>query len=134
MAKTKDRVSDVRPYVERAIKDDEFRESLKSAFVAARDVYEELMGPRGVSGKAVRVASDKELRETLRSAIDDLRNAADRVQHGPSRKGRNFLFVTGIALGILLFNPMTGSETRKWLKGAVLGEDEEFGYQGNSSS
>jgi hypothetical protein len=134
MAKTKDRVSDVKPYVERAIKDDEFRESLKSAFVAARDVYEELMGPRGVSGKAVRVASDKELRETLRSAIDDLRNAADRVQHGPSRKGRNFLFVTGIALGILLFNPMTGSETRKWLKGAVLGEDEEFGYQGNSSS
>ena len=52
MAKTKD----VKPYVERAIKDEEFRDNLKSAFVAARDVYDELMGPRGVSGKAVRVA------------------------------------------------------------------------------
>jgi prophage DNA circulation protein len=134
MTKTKDRVSDVKPYVERALKDDEFRDNLKSAFVAAKDVYEELMGPRGVSGKAVRVASDKELRETLRSAIEDLRSAADRVQNGPSHKGRNLVLVTGIALGILLFNPMTGADTRKWLKGSVLGEDDEFGYQGNSNS
>jgi len=134
MTKTKDRVSDVKPYVERAIKDEEFRDNLKSAFVAAKDVYEELMGPRGVSGKAVRVASDKELRETLRSAIEDLRSAADRVQNGPSHKGRNLVFVTGIALGILLFNPMTGADTRKWLKGTVLGEDDEFGYQGNSNN
>ena len=52
MAKTRDRVSDVKPYVERAIKDEEFRDNLKSAFVAARDVYDELMGPRGVGGKA----------------------------------------------------------------------------------
>src|SRR5689334_8479628 len=134
MPKTKDRVSDVKPYVERAIKDEEFRDNLKSAFVAARDVYDELMGPRGVSGKAVRVASDKEMRENLRSAIDDLRSAADRIQHGPSHKGRNTLLITGIALGILLFNPMTGGDTRKWLKDSVFGSDDEFGYQGNSSS
>jgi hypothetical protein len=133
MAKTKDRVSDVKPYVERAIKDEEFRDNLKSAFAAARDVYEELMGPRGVSGKAVRVASDKEMRENLRSAIDDLRTAADRIQHGPGHKGRNTLLVTGIALGILLFNPMTGADTRKWLKDSVFGSDDEFGYQGNSN-
>jgi hypothetical protein len=134
MAKTKDRVSDVKPYVERAIKDEEFRDNLKSAFVAASDVYNELMGPRGVSGKAVRVASDKEMRENLRSAIDDLRSAADRIQHGPSHKGRNTLLITGIALGILLFNPMTGADTRRWLKDAMFGSDEEFGYQGNSGS
>jgi hypothetical protein len=134
MTKTKDRVSDVRPYVERALKDEEFRDNLKSAFVAARDVYDELMGPRGVSGKAVRVASDKELRENLRSAVEDLRSAADRVQHGSGHKGRNLLLVTGIALGVLLFNPMTGADTRKWLKESVLGGDDEFGYQGNSSS
>jgi len=134
MVKTKDRVSDVKPYVERAIKDEEFRDNLKNAFVAARDVYDELMGPRGVSGKAARVASDKDLRDNLRSAIDDLRNAADRVQHGPSHKSRNMLLVTGIALGILLFNPMTGSDTRKWLKESVLGQEDEFGYQGNSGS
>jgi hypothetical protein len=134
MAKTKDRVADVKPYVERAIKDEEFRENLKNAFVAARGVYDELMGPRGVSGKAVRVASDKELRDTLRAAIDDVRNAADRVQRGPSHKGRNLLLVTGIALGILLFNPLTGSDTRRWLKDSVLGGEDDFGYQGNSGS
>jgi hypothetical protein len=134
MTKTRDRVSDVKPYVERAIKDEEFRDNLKSAFVAARGVYDELMGPRGVSGKAVRVASDKDMRDNLRAAIDDLRNAADRIQHGQSHKGRSLFLVTGIAVGILLFNPISGAETRKWLKEAVLGEDEEFGYQGNSNS
>jgi hypothetical protein len=134
MAKTRDRVSDVKPYVERAIKDEEFRDNLKNAFVAARGVYDELMGPRGVSGKAVRVASDKDLRDNLRSAIDDLRNAADRIQRGPSHKSRNLLLVSGIAIGIFLFNPMTGADARKWLKESVLGEEDEFGYQGNSGS
>ena len=134
MAKTRERVSDVKPYVERAIKDEEFRENLKNAFVAARGVYDELMGPRGVSGKAVRVASDKDLRDNLRSAIDDVRSAADRIQRGPSHKGRNLLLVTGIAIGIFLFNPMTGADARRWLKEAVVGEEDEFGYQGNSSS
>jgi hypothetical protein len=133
MVKTKDRVADVRPYVERAIKDEEFRDNLKSAFVAARDVYYELMGPRGVSGKAVRVASDKDMRENLKSAIEDLRTAADRVQHGPSHKSRNTLLFTGIALGILFFNPMTGADTRKWVKDLVFGNEDEFGYQGNSN-
>jgi hypothetical protein len=130
MPKTKD----VKPYVERAIKDEEFRDNLKSAFVAARDVYDELMGPRGVSGKAARVASDKEMRDNLKSAIDDLRNAADRIQHGASHKGRNTMLVAGITLGILLFNPMTGGDTRKWLKDVVFGEEDEFGYQGNSGN
>ena len=134
MAKTRDRVSDVKPYVERAIRDEEFREELKSAFFAARGVYDELMGPRGVSGKAVRVASDKDLRDNLRSAIDDVRSAADRIQRGPSHKGRNLLMVTGIAIGIFLFNPMTGADARRWLKEAVVGEEDEFGYQGNSGS
>ena len=133
MVKTKDRVADVKPYVERAIRDEEFRENLKSAFAAARDVYDELMGPRGVGGKAARVASDKEMRENLRSAIEDLRSAANRIQHGGPHRGRNTLLITGIALGVLLFNPITGADTRKWLKDLVFGEEDEFGYQGNSS-
>jgi hypothetical protein len=134
MAKTRDRVKDVKPYVERALKDEEFRDYLKNAFVAARDVYDELMGPRGVTGKAARVASDKDLRDSLRTAVEDLRSAADRVQHGSSHKGRNTMLMTGIALGILLFNPITGSDTRKWLKNTVLGGEDDFGYQGNSGS
>jgi hypothetical protein len=132
MAKTK--AKDVKPYVERMVNDEEFRDNVKNAFLAARGVYEELMGPRGVSGKAMRVASDKDMRENLKSAIEEMRSAADRVQHGPSHKGRRTLMITGIALGILLFNPMTGSETRKWIKDLAFGEEDEFGYQGNSNN
>jgi hypothetical protein len=132
MAKTS--VSDVRPYVERAIKDEEFRDNLKNAFTAARDVYDELMGPRGVTGKAARVAADQDVRDNLRSAIEELRSAADRIQQGPTHKGRNTLLVAAIAIGILLFNPLTGSDTRKWLKDSVLGDEDDFGYQGNSGS
>jgi len=87
-----------------------------------------------VTGKAAKVASDQDMRDNLRAAIEELRNAADRIQNGPTHKGRNLVLVTGIALGILLFNPLTGSDTRKWVKDTVLGEDDDFGYQGNSGS
>ena len=133
MAKAKDRVADVKPYVKRAIQDEELRDNLRSAFATARDVYEELIGGRGVTGVANKVASDKEIQDQLRSAIEDLRAAANRVQGKEEHKGRNTsLLLAGIALGIL-FNPMTGPEARRWLKDKIFGEDEEFGYGGGSS-
>jgi gas vesicle protein len=137
MAKAKDRVADVKPYLKRAIQDEELRESLRSAFTTARDVYDELIGGRGVSGVASKVASDEEIQKQLRSAIEDLRSAANRIQGKEEHKSRNTsLLLVGIALGIL-FNPMTGPETRRWLKDKIFGEDEEFGYGsgsgGNSS-
>ncbi|HKG43228.1 MAG TPA: hypothetical protein VKB10_03155 [Gaiellaceae bacterium] len=134
MAKARDRVEDVKPYVKRAIQDEELRESLRSAFSTARDVYDELIGNRGVTGVATRVASDTEIQDQLRSAIQDLRSAADRVQGRDAHTGRNStLLLAGIALGIL-FNPLTGPETRRWLKDRIFGEDEEFGYGGSNSS
>jgi len=133
MAKAKDRVADVKPYVKRAIQDEELRDNLRSAFATARDVYDELIGKRGVTGVATKVASDKDIQDQLRSAIDDLRSAANRVQGGESHKSRNStLVLAGIALGIL-FNPLTGPETRRWLKDKIFGEDEQFGYGGDSS-
>jgi hypothetical protein len=134
MAKARDRIQDAKPYVQRAIQDEELRENLRSAFATARDVYDELLGNRGVTGVATRVASDKEIQDQLRSAIEDLRSAADRVQGRESHGGRNTtLLLAGIALGIL-FNPMTGPETRRWLKDKIFGDDEEFGYGSNSGS
>jgi hypothetical protein len=135
MAKAKDRVADVTPYVKRAIKDEELREDLRSAFATARDVYDELIGGRGVTAVASKVASDQEIQEQLRSAIEDLRSAANRIQGKEEHKARNTsLLLVGIALGIL-FNPMTGPETRRWLKDKIFGENEEFGYgSGNSGN
>jgi hypothetical protein len=131
MAKAKDRIQDAKPYVKRALQDEELRENLRSAFASARDVYDELLGNRGMTGIATKVASDDDIQDQLRSAIQDLRKAADRIQGRESHKSRNStLLLTGIVLGIL-FNPMTGPETRRWLKDRIFGEDE-FGYGGDS--
>ncbi len=139
MAKTKDKVSDaagnVKPYVERALQDGELRDNLKNAFTAARDVYDELMGGRGVTRVATRVATDSDIQDNLKTAIDELRSAARRAQGQDSHKGRNTtLLVTGIALGIL-FNPITGPDTRRWLRDAMFGGgSDDFGYESSSNS
>jgi hypothetical protein len=131
MANTKDKVYDaavnVKPYVERAMSDDQLRTDVLSAFNAAKELYSELTGSRrDAVTLATRVATDDEIRDKLKSAVDDLRSAADRLQGKKEHGGRNTtLLVAGIALGIL-FNPVTGPETRKWVK-EILGGEGEFG-------
>lgn len=140
MAKTRDRVSDaagnVKPYVERAVTDPELRENVKAAFQAAREVYDELIGNRSVTTVATRVATDKEIQDKLKDAVDELRTAADRIQGKKEHSGRNAaLLLAGITLGIL-FNPVTGPATRKWLADSIFGGDD-FTYDnpaGNGSA
>lgn len=141
MAKTKDKVTDaagsVKPYVERALHDEELRANVRSAYESARTIYDELIAKRGVTGVATRVATDKEIQAELRAAVEDLRKAAGRVQgakkdaeHG----ARNATLLTaGIALGIL-FNPVTGPPTRKWLADHLFGGGGEFTYQGGGGN
>jgi hypothetical protein len=138
MSSTKDRVTDAvgtaKPYVERAMKDEDLRQNVRSAFQAARDVYDELLGQRGVTTVATRVATDREIQERLRDAVDELREAADRIQGKKDHAGRNTtLLIAGIALGIL-FNPITGPATRKWLSDVVFGGDDDFTYASSGSS
>jgi len=138
MAKTKDKVSDaadtVKPYVERAMKDEDLGDNVKAAFQAARDVYDELIGQRGVTTVAARVATDKDIQERLRDAVDELREAADRIQGKKEHGGRNTtLLIAGIALGIL-FNPITGPATRKWVSDVIFGGDDDFTYSSGSST
>src|SRR5205814_9767480 len=89
-------VTDIRPYVERALTDEKVRQDVQSALSSARSVFNELVGGRGVTYVAGRVASDKEIQENLRGAIDDLRRAADRVQGKDTHKGRNTFFLLKI--------------------------------------
>jgi hypothetical protein len=131
--KTRDRISEVRPYVERAVTDENVRDNVLAAYSAARQVYNELVGDRGVTTIASRVATDKDIQDRLRGAVDELREAADRVQGKKDKSGRNgMLLILGITLGIL-FNPMTGPATRQWLKEKVLGPSDDFTYSGDSS-
>ena len=137
MAKLQDRAldkaSDVRPYIERAFKDEQVREDVKSAIATARDIYDQLLGGRAFGAAAAKVVSDKDIQQQLRDAIDDLRDAADRVQDKKSHSARNTtLLLTGITLGVL-FNPVTGPGTRRWLQNRVFGEGEEFEYRQENS-
>lgn len=133
MAKTKEKLSDVKPYVDRALKDEDLRDNVVTAFHAARDVYNELIGDRGVTGIASRVASDKDIQENLKKTIDELREAADRLQGKEDHTGRNtMLLLVGITLGIL-FNPVTGTSTRNWLKERIFGPSDDFTYGGDGA-
>ena len=131
MAKTKDKVYDaaenVKPYVERAMSDEKLRDDVMSAFSTAKELYSELVGGRGAVTLATRVATDEEIKDKLRDAVEDLRNAADRLQGKKKHSSRpSVLLFVGIILGIL-FNPITGPETRRWLKDMLTGGDDEFG-------
>jgi hypothetical protein len=138
MAKTKDRLYDtadtVRPYVDRAIHDEDLRDNLKEAFNAARDVYAELLGGRNLTATATRVATDKDIQDNLKKTIEELRTAADRMQGKKDHGARNaMLLMAGITAGILL-NPATGPQTRKWLMEKITGESsDDFGYSSGNS-
>jgi hypothetical protein len=135
MAKAKDRLADAKPYVARALQDEEVRENVKNAIAAAREIYEELVIGRRPSVVAARVATDKDIQDNLRSAIDDLKKAANKVQGKKEHSSRNAtLLMTGIVLGIL-FNPVTGPQTRDWLGDKLFGgEDNSPGTSGNSGA
>ncbi|MHB1243050.1 MAG: hypothetical protein ACYC1P_06585, partial [Gaiellaceae bacterium] len=79
MAKTKDKLYDtadtMRPYVDRALHDDDLHDNLKEAFKAARDVYAELLGNRNLTSTAMRAATDKEIQDNLKKAVEELRTA-----------------------------------------------------------
>ena len=118
--------------MERALRDEELRDNLKAAFLAARDVYSDLTGDRGMTGLATRVATDRDIQDNLRRAVEELREAGDRVRGKEDHSGRNtMLLLAGVTLAVL-FNPVTGPQTRTWIKEKVLGPSDDFTYGGES--
>jgi hypothetical protein len=126
-------VDTARPYMERLAKDDDLHEHVKKAYDSARKIYDEVIGPVGATGIAMKVARDKDIQDELRKAVEELREASKHARGDESHKGRNTtLILTGIALGIL-FNPMTGPDARKWLREKVFGPEEPFEYQSSTN-
>ena len=129
-----------KPTVERVAKDEKFQKHVREAYGSARTIYDELFleTPPAViepgAGKArqiaVKLASDPDLQDELRNAINELRGASVRAKKAakPSHKGRNTVLLSGILIGVL-YNPKTGPETRKWLKEKVFGPEETFEFE-----
>ena len=136
MAKTNkllDKTGNARPYIERALTDEELRQNVRNAFDSARDVYNELLGGRGPVKLGARVATDADIQDRLKEAIAELREAAERIQGKKEHGARNtLLLMIGIALGAL-FNPVSGPQTRKWLSDKVFGSSDDFTYQGGGN-
>lgn len=125
----------IRPYLERAMTDEKLRDELVRAFGTARELYAELVNEKGRPiTLASRVATDDDIRDKLREAIEDLRRASDRLQGRRERSGGrgSALLVAGIALGIL-FNPVTGPETRRFIR-ELFSADDEAGERGDSGA
>jgi hypothetical protein len=120
----------VRPYVERAMNDEKLRAEILRAAATARALYVDLVSDRDKPMVlASRVATDDDVRDKLRDAIEDLRSASERLQGKRERASHraSTLIVAGIALGIL-FNPVTGAETRRFIRDLISG-----GSEGSSS-
>ena len=130
MTNTKEKVSGatshVRPYVERALRDEELRQNVRDAYVSARALYDQLLARNNVSHAATKLVSDESVQTELRNVVAQIRSAANRVhaeheEQKAERSARNsFLLVVGIAVGLLV-NPVTGPSLRGWLKRKIFG-------------
>ena len=142
MAATKvfDSAEQVKPYVQRALQDEEVRAHLLNALGAARAAAAKFgdKSDRGYVAAATRVAVEPEILGNLRQATSELRNAVDAHPAAAARRRRatrfrKFLFVTGIVLAVL-YNPVTGPETRKWVSESVFGGGDDFTYQASEAN
>lgn len=129
MAKTKiakmaPGVETVKPYLDRALKDPEFRSELKDALEAAKKLYGPLVKENGgLAGSASKLATDAKVQEQLRKALEEFGKAADTLKgKKKSHKGRNSLLLAGLVAGAL-YNPWFGQSTRDWLLDKIAGDD-----------
>jgi len=138
MNTTKERVADatshVRPYVERALRDEELRRNVKDAYTSARALYDQLLARNDVSHVATKLATDEDVQTQLREVVTKLRSAAGRVQtaHEQEQASRRsargtLLLIAGVAIGLLV-NPVTGPTLRGWLKRKLSGGGGGFIY------
>ena len=129
MAKTKSpkiAVDTLKPYLDRAMHDPNFRTDLKDALEAARELYAPLTkGNGGVAKSAKHLATDKKAHENLARLLDDLGSAADTLQgkKNKAKKSHKTMLLAGLVAGAL-YNPWTGAQTRDWLLGKIAGDDD----------
>jgi hypothetical protein len=117
-----------KPYVDRAIHDDEVRRNVLRAWGAARKVYGELSGEDPISVVDKLSRKDK-VRDDLDTTVQSLSEAIVRMSGEKRSKGHGWSFFMFAAVAVfVLFNPATGAGTRKWIKDHLLGSEEEFDY------
>jgi Iap family predicted aminopeptidase len=120
-------VETLKPYLDRALNDKDFRDDLKEALVAAKKLYGPLVKDArddGAVKSASRLATDAKVQENLRKALEDFGRAAGSLKgKKKSHKRRNAMLLAGLVAGAL-YNPWSGPQTRDWLIEKVAGDDD----------
>ncbi len=120
-------VETLKPYLDRALNDKDFRDDLKEALAAARQLYGPLVKDAredGAAKSASRLATDAKVQENLRKALEDFGRAAGSLKgKKKGHKKRNAMLLAGLIAGAL-YNPWTGPQTRDWLMDKVAGDDD----------
>ncbi len=124
-------VDALKPYLERALNDPEFREDLKEALGAARKLYGPLVKENGgIAHSATKLATDAKVQENLRRALEDFGKAADTLKgKKKGHKGRKAMLLAGLVAGAL-YNPWSGAQTRQWLLEKIAGDDDLHPLEG----
>ena len=120
-------VETLKPYLDRALNDKDFRDDLKEALSAAKKLYGPLIKDAkgdGAVKSASRLATDAKVQENLRKALEDFGKAAGSLKgKKKGHKGRNAMLLAGLLAGAL-YNPWSGPQTRDWLMEKVAGDDD----------
>jgi hypothetical protein len=111
------------PYLKRIVEDEELRDSVVTAFEAARHAYDRLSSNGNVVDTMI---DDKKVHRDLKQAAENLRDASNRLR-GQERKrhwGRILLIaIAGAVLALAL-----SEDLRKAVLDALFGAEEEFEY------
>jgi hypothetical protein len=125
--KITDTFETLKPYIDRALTDPEFRADVKDALEAARELYGPLTRANGdLSATAKRMATDKKAQKQAKRALEDLQRASATLKGKKAKKkrrGRKMVLLAGVIVGAL-YNPWTGPQTREWLLDRIAGDDE----------
>ena len=126
-------VETLKPYLDRALNDKEFRDDLKEALSAAKKLYGPLVKEArndGAVKSASRLATDAKVQENLRKALEDFGKAAGSLKgKKKGHTGRNAMLLAGLIAGAL-YNPWSGPQTRDWLMDKVAGDDDLQSFDG----
>ena len=117
------------PYLKRIVEDEELRDSVVTAFEAARDAYDRLSSNGSVVDTAI---DDKKLHKDLKTAAENMREASQRLrgEEKKSRLGRLLLIaIAGAVLAIIFSEGL-----RKSVLDALFGAEEEFEYTSTTST
>jgi hypothetical protein len=113
------------PYVQRLIEDEDLRESIVSAYEAARNAYTRLDNGKS---PAKQIFDDKKLQKELQTAASSLKDASQGLRGTKKSRGGGLgrkLLVLVIAGGAAL---ALSEGLRKKVLDALFGAEEEFEY------